>query len=398
MAVETKAEIKANAKADEALSYALVRLSRGDIFFSTLAFYLNPQIIEQDWLESACTDGAQVWIRRKFFLHLKPKERVALLKHEIMHVAFEHAFRRGERNPRRWNIACDYVINLIIKEEGGALPPGGLCDDQYRGLIEEEVYARLPQGIENSLEFMLDLQDGEQDNPAADACAARQDKVRGLILQAAQATRMTQGTLPGAVARYLDVILKPEQDWRTLLAEYLTALEKSDYDWMRPNRRNSVLDVFLPGMNQLGALEHVAIVVDTSGSIGEAELARFIGETLGVVEVCFPRCVSIIPCDARVYPPLVFDMAPTVAEVMEQLKTGNALKGGGGTNMPVALDWIENSIFHQELSSPPAVVLVMTDGYTACGPARDYPVIWCITTAANVVADPPWGRVVRLKI
>lgn len=398
MAGNTKAGVKTAAKAEEALSDTLVRLSRGDVFFSTLAFYLNPQLIEQDWLESACTDGAQVWIRRKFFLHLKPKERVALLKHEIMHVAFEHAFRQGARNPRRWNIACDYVINLLIKDEGGALPPGGLCDVQYRGLIEEEVYDRLPKGIENSLEFMLDLREGAGQFDADAPAAARQLEVRGLIMQAAQAARMTQGNLPDAMARYLELILKPEQDWRTLLAEYLTALEKSDYDWMRPNRRNSVLDVFLPGMNQLGALEHVAIVVDTSGSISAAELSRFIGETLSVVEVCFPRCVSIIPCDAKVYPPLVFDMIPTVTDVMEKLKTRDAFKGGGGTDMPVALDWIENSMFHHELSSPPAVVLVMTDGYTPFGPARDYPVIWCITAAANAVADPSWGRVVRLKL
>jgi predicted metal-dependent peptidase len=274
------------------------------------------------------------------------------------------------------------------------LPPGGAYDEAYKGLIEEEVYAKLPPGIENCFASCLwDLWENNQ---------SLRDKVRALVLQAAQAARMTQGSLPGGIGRYLNEILQPEQDWRALLAEYLTAQEKSDYDWMRPNRRNSVLNnvlnlnIFLPGIHQSGALEHVAIVVDTSGSIGQEELARFVGEILGIVEVCYPRIVTIIPCDAEVYPPLVFDRVPQSAEVMAQLQTGEALKGGGGTSMPVALDWIDNGMTTQAFDSSPNVVLVMTDGLTDFGEARNYPVIWCITSPESVVADPPWGRVVRI--
>jgi hypothetical protein len=71
-------------------------------------------------------------------------------------------------------------------------------------------------------------------------------------------------------------------------------------------------------------------------------------------------------------------------------------RNGGGTSMPVALDWIDDGIVTQAFDSPPAVVLVMTDGLTDFGEARNYPVIWCITSPESVVADPPWGRVVRI--
>jgi predicted metal-dependent peptidase len=154
-----------------------------------------------------------------------------------------------------------------------------------------------------------------------------------------------------------------------------------------------VLKVFLPGIQQLGALEHIAIVVDTSGSIGEEELLRFVGEILGIVEVCFPRTVTVIPCDAQVYEPLVFDGVPQSAEVMTRLQSSGALEGGGGTDMPAALDWIDDN---QTFDTPPAVVLLMTDGYTDFGAERNYPVIWCITENESAVADPTWGRVVRI--
>ncbi|MDR2690033.1 MAG: VWA-like domain-containing protein [Azoarcus sp.] len=387
-------------KAKKALSAAQVRLSRDDVFFSTLAFYLDPGFVDTPWCATACTDGIRILVNATFFAALKANEQVALLKHEVMHVAFEHTFRRGERHPRRWNIACDYVINLMIKEEGGSLPPGGLCDEQYKGLIEEEVYERLPEGIENRLgnDFLADLLEVSLEDLTPEERARLRQKARGLILQAAQAARMTQGTLPAGIARYLDEILKPEQNWRALLAEYLTVLEKSDYDWMRPNRRNSVLKVYLPGMDAVGALEHVAIVVDTSGSIADAGLVCFVGEILSVVEVCFPRTLTIIPCDAEVYTPLVFDHVPASETVMAEIAHQDALKGGGGTDMPAALDWIDKRIAEQAFSTPPAVVLVMTDGKTDFGSERDYPVIWCITADETHVSGPDWGRMVRMKI
>ncbi|MDR0717906.1 MAG: VWA-like domain-containing protein [Azoarcus sp.] len=390
-------------KAEKALSHALVRLSRNDVFFSSLAFYLDPRFLDAPWCSTACTDGARIQINPAFFAALGAKEQVALLKHEVMHVAFEHVFRRGARHPLRWNIACDCVINLMILEEGGALPPGGFCNKAYKGLIEEEVYEKLPPGIEERLggKFLADLQEGDDlaEKIFSPAQRARnRQRARALILQAAQAARMTQGSLPLGVERYLEKILEPEQDWRALLAEYLTALEKSDYDWMRPNRRNGVLETFLPGMATAGALEHIAIVVDTSGSIGKKELARFIGEILGVVEVCFPRAVTIIPCDAKVYPPLSFDCVPARDTVLQGLQSRDALKGGGGTDMPAALDWIDRGIVRQEFFTPPAVALVMTDGYTDFGPERDYPVIWCITANKAQVPAPGWGRVVRMEV
>jgi predicted metal-dependent peptidase len=382
--------ISTDIEATQALSEAMIRLTRGDVFFSTLAFLLNPQISDDPVLLTACTDGTRILLNPDYFKSLNPQEQVALLKHEVLHVAFEHNFRRGGRRPKRWNIACDYIVNQIIKKEGGMLSPDDAYDEAYKGMIEEELYETLPADIEDKFVGNLwDLRDMMEGRLTPEARA----KIRGLVLQAAHTARMTQGRLPFGIERYLDEILQPEQDWRALLAEHLTAQAKSDYDWMRPNRRNSVHKAYLPAIQQIGALDHVAIVVDTSGSIGEKELARFIGEILGIVEVCYPRTLSIIPCDAEVYPALVFDSVPQSAEVMTQLQTSGALKGGGGTDMPVALDWIESN---QTFNTPPAVVLVMTDGYTDFGEERHYPVIWCITADASHVADPSWGRVVRI--
>jgi predicted metal-dependent peptidase len=213
-----------------------------------------------------------------------------------------------------------------------------------------------------------------------------------MLVQAAHAARM-MGTLPAGVDRYLDIIRQPEQDWRALLAEYLTGLQKGDYDWTRPSRRAAALDLILPGIRPTPALEHVAIVVDTSGSISREELGYFIGEILGIVEQCSPSALTILPCDAKVYTPISFDQVPDAETVIEAFGRRNALRGGAGTDMPAALDWIDDARQRAGFSTPPSVALVMTDGHTPFGAARDYPVVWCVTADGP---EPPWGHTIRI--
>jgi predicted metal-dependent peptidase len=377
---------------DEALSYALLKFSRRQPFYSTLAFFLNPVL--SDDCRTAATDGLGIWINPDFFTELTLEQQVGLLWHEVLHIAFEHAFRRGERDRRLWNIACDFVANQMIVDAGGDIPPGGCLDNRFKDLIEEEVYARLlpdMEDIKKRYSKFADLLDVE---PLSSQEGERlRQRARSALLKAAHAGRLI-GELPAGVARYLARILKPEQDWRALLAEYLTTTKKSDYDWMTPNRRNAAFDFFLPGYRQAGTLEHVAVVIDTSGSIGEDELPRFIGEILGIVGLCSPNTLTVVPCDAKVYAPIQFDATPEADEVMAALSVKGVLKGGGGTDMPAALDWIEQAAGRYELNPPPAVVLVMTDGFTPFGKEGDYPVIWCIAGDAGKVAPPPWGRVV----
>jgi predicted metal-dependent peptidase len=382
---------------DEALSHALLKLSRQQPFFSALAFYLNPEFSDAPGISTAGTAGFHLWLNPGFFSAQTLQERVGLLLHEVMHVAFEHVFRRGGRDPRRWNAACDFVVNQMIKDAGGEIPKGGCLDPQYAGLLEEEVYGRLPKSIEIRFPAKLyDLLENEpqassgegESQPSPHEIELLRQRARAALLQAALTARM-MGALPAGIARYLDIIRQPEQDWRALLADYLTALEKGDYDWMRPSRRSAALGIVLPDIRRVAALEHAVIVVDTSGSIAQEELAYFIGEILGVVDLCFPRALTVLPCDAQVYAPISFDSIPDAETVMEALHSQEALRGGGGTDMPAALDWIDRAAFLY----PPAVVLVMTDGYTDFGKARDYPVVWCITRDGPA---PSWGHTVRI--
>ena len=65
---------------------------------------------------TAATDGKHLWYAPDFIDRLDTKQVEFLLAHEVLHVAFEHMLRRGDRDPQGWNVACDYAINQILDD------------------------------------------------------------------------------------------------------------------------------------------------------------------------------------------------------------------------------------------------------------------------------------------
>lgn len=75
--------------------------------------------------------------------------------HEISHVALDHIYRRGDKNPKLWNYACDYAINYMIHTMSKPASfnsdfiEGGLFDAKYKGLDAEQIYKLLEEEQQN---------------------------------------------------------------------------------------------------------------------------------------------------------------------------------------------------------------------------------------------------------
>ena len=102
--------------------------------------------LKQDWDESiptACTDGKAIWWSPRWFLSLPKPARVTVQAHEVWHVARLHMIRRGNRDPRLWNYACDIRINNDLKAMGFSFVglEGAWMDEKYpREMPEEAIY------------------------------------------------------------------------------------------------------------------------------------------------------------------------------------------------------------------------------------------------------------------
>lgn len=131
---------------------ALQRISRArsslimnQPFFGCLA--LNLQLMEDETCGTMATDGRHLFYAPDFVTRLSDPELRGVLMHEVLHCAHGHMLRRRGRDPKKWNVACDYAINLEVIDAGGVLPKGGLVDEQYRDMHAEAIYAKLPKDI-----------------------------------------------------------------------------------------------------------------------------------------------------------------------------------------------------------------------------------------------------------
>ena len=122
------------ANAVEALSKARIKLMRKPdcAFFSTLILQSPVYWVTKDEVDTAATDGKNIFINPEFFLGLDPEERIFIMLHEIMHNVYQHSIRCGFRKHETWNKAGDYVINDELIQRNFKMPKGGLHDVGYR--------------------------------------------------------------------------------------------------------------------------------------------------------------------------------------------------------------------------------------------------------------------------
>ena len=146
---------------EEKIITARISLLLKKPFFGNMATRLI--LKESKEIGTAATDGRHLWYAPEFIDRLDVKQVEFLLAHEVLHVAFEHMLRRGDRNPQGWNVAADYAINQILDDENiGSKPTGDdapLLDSQYRGLSAEQIYEKLSdwQKQQQTLDVHIDL-------------------------------------------------------------------------------------------------------------------------------------------------------------------------------------------------------------------------------------------------
>jgi len=358
-------------------------------FFATLLLRLTPQV---DWkVGTMATDGRTLAYSPAFVAGLAPDELLGVLAHEVMHNALAHHCRRGGRDPAKWNVACDLAINPLLTTAGFALPKGRLMPGEGRfagltaGKSAEAYYAALPtdETADGSGAGAGDPGGcGQVVDPVRGAPAdARRDEVEWQVAlaQAEQAAK-GRGDLPAGLGRSVRDVLQPAADWRDVLREFVSATARNDYSWSRPNRRYVARGLYLPGLHS-EELGEIVIAVDTSGSVGEAELAVFASEVTGIL--------AAFACTATI---LFHDTEVQNVQTWQSSDGDLTLKlvGGGGTSHVCVFDWLAAN------ASNPACVVCLTDldtDFPTTAPA--VPVLWAVV-GANA-AEPPFGRRVTVS-
>jgi predicted metal-dependent peptidase len=359
---------------------ARIGLTSNHPFFASLAFGLPIEWDENLKPPTAAVDGERIIFHPDFVKSLPHQELMFLIAHEVMHPALLHILRRGNRCPKRWNVACDIVINyLLIESKVGVMPKMGIHEPElYRagnGKVEK-IYELLPESKEYG-------EPGSGGNGSMDACldadpAAKETiaaNMRTKLQQAAQVAR-GEGKMPGSLEQLVEQLTNPKVHWTQYLRNFVMTTRGTDRTWAKRNRRFAALDLMLPGTEgeQMG---EVAFAVDQSGSTSDRMVSQAGAEGRSIQEEMRPEKVHVLSFDTKVTKHQEYEPDDPM-----QLN----VVGRGGTCFRTLFEYMaKNDI------NPECCVVVTDLDCRDFGPEPPFPVLWCVMESSLRYA--PWGQV-----
>jgi predicted metal-dependent peptidase len=381
---------------------------------------------------TAYTDGVNKKYSKPFLetIDSEPKLR-GLVLHENLHVALKQIPRGKDmfkEDSKVANMAADFVVNDIIANIKGTisggnegivmLPEGALYDPFFHNWNMREVYNHIrkenpqrqkPQSGGSS----NDDQQGESDNNPSPSGTGDKIKANGKeydmggegfdehdwenmgeitheeakelsdkIDKALREGGMLAGRMGAKIPRQIGDLLEPKIDWRDALRDFVSSVTKGkdEFTWRRMNKRHMANDIYLPSMEN-ETIGEVIVAIDTSGSIGGAELTEFATELASICDLVQPEGVRVLWWDTMVHGEQHFkpDNYGQIASLLKPL-------GGGGTHVSSVAEYVNEKKLNAEC------VIVFTDGYVEHDIKWNItpPTLWMITQNKNL--EVPVGK------
>jgi predicted metal-dependent peptidase len=363
-----------------------------------------------DWCDTMATDGYYIYVNRDYCAKLNEEEISFIFAHETLHCLLGHIDRRGQRERRLWNIAVDYATNLLLVESGMDMPREVLYNRRFLGMTAEEIFVQFvdegekrvsmagkeagmgeQQRAEGGFDRHLDPGDMEgQAHRAGEFPSAEERKRMRKVL-----AKSMQSQLPGREAGYwnseIQAATQSTVPWQALLSRFFHGLQRSDYRLYPFNKKHIWRQLYLPTLGVPGP-EHLVIAVDTSGSVDDELLSRFLGELdrLRSITEC---TLTLIQCDTKIHQIDVFE----AFEESLFRSSGDkqyAFHGRGGTDLRPPFEWTDKNIQSGMVQAD--ALIYLTDGFGAMPlKAPAYPALWVIPQ--NGLSQVPFGQIIRLE-
>jgi len=342
--------------------------------------------------------------------------------HEVGHLIRDHAGRAAALTQPyvhlAWNLAGDAEINDDLLAAGVPLPAGvvrpadlgcedgGLAEDYYATLLDDQQGGQDGGGdggagaaaddgghgcgsgagspaVPGELAADADLADGS----APGIGEAEGDLVRRRVAIAVtdHVASKGRGSVPAGLDRWARRVLAPPVvPWPVVLRAAVrravsTQAGMVDQTYARPGRRQTP-GIVTPAMVEPQVI--VAVVIDTSGSMGQGDLDAAMSEVNGVLSAngVDRDHLHLLACDAE---------AATAQRVRSLADV--KLVGGGGTDMRVGIAAAE------ALRPAPHVVVVLTDGDTPWPERRTRSRLVCgVVSARPPKGTPAWATTVAI--
>jgi predicted metal-dependent peptidase len=377
-------------------------------------------------------------VNPEYFEKQDTMTRVAILKHEMLHIAMQHLgmFDQFE-NKRLLNVAADLEINQYISSElkGPTWEGLDIVDGEFKGvklpekagtrtyydLLQKELdeYDKLQQSSglgsgsgnggngdvagdekdqtsnsgggsgegEGFAEWFRSGGNGEEhslweefENLSEAEKKLIQKQIDHQMKEAAQQTQRSRGTIPGELSSYIDKLFEKHEaviDWKQYLRRFGTRSTKIE---TKKTRKKPNIRFGSGPAIKIKPKRRTLVAIDTSGSVSDQDLLEFFSEIDSIHKT--GTSVTIMECDSYVH--RTYEYSGASSEVLR-------VCGRGGTSFdPVMEEIFKAPGKYQNL-------IYLTDGY-APAPQRVpmIPILWVINSAAQINSELP-GAQIQIK-
>ncbi len=382
-------------------------------------------MLHKSWSDKLPTAGVcknginfQLMINEKFWTDLSEEHKLGLLKHELLHIAFQHLTTFTMFSDKKMaNIAMDMEINQYI--DGHWLPEGGIDINDYDDLNLDRragsryYYDKLKQAQENkkqngssgskNMDKLLDGMEQGQGKVTIGPGSGRdgdkevdipdheweefenmpeaekkliEKQIQRVLSEAQEQTLKKRGFVPGEISGLikLDEVIAPKFNWKAYIRRFTGISTKIFTRKVRRKENKRYSDN--PGL-KVKMRQNMLVGIDTSGSVCDDELKEFINEIHHLYKAGVD--VTIAQCDSKMQSVKKYDG-----------KFELAVAGRGGTSFEPVLELFND---RKEFTS----LIYFTDGeaWTDVKPRK--PVLWVLSERSDFNDDLP-GRQIRLEL
>jgi predicted metal-dependent peptidase len=388
-------------------------------FYGLFLIGLNKEISNAVGTACVAKDGinTKLVISPKFWETISDKCKVAVLKHELLHIAFKHLqmFDLYE-NKELLNVAADLEINQYIDKEfkdntwEGLEIDGKMFIDlklpekagtrKYYELLDKEIKQNPNCDLAKFLEAMkgangdgetreITLGDGTKvqvkgshefwkqfENMDEAEKKLMEKQIEHQLRDTADQVQKQRGHIPGELKELIDSLYVSEEpvlDWRAYLRRFNGMASKiyTKKTRRKPNKRfygNPAL--------KIKQKKNTLVAIDTSGSVSKDDLKEFLSEIHHIYKT--GTQVTVVECDASI---------GRVYEYKGKTQEAQEVTGRGGTSYDPVLNYLqENRDKYQNL-------IYLTDGEceTSIKPCK--PTLWVHCSGRSVNDSLPGAKV-----
>lgn len=396
---------------EEALAKASKELMLKEPFYGLFLMSLNKQWSTKINTAAVSLQGINYYLllNEEFFMGLEHHQRVGILKHELLHIAFFHLTDFNHYPDQElMNYAMDIEINQYVGREN--LPEKGVFFEDYKDkynleatkgsiyyyekLVEEkkngdDAMNKIIEAMKNG-ESSVTLPDGTEVNlpqhiweeAMEQLSEVNQKLVRNqtvhIVNQVADQVVKSRGTIPGEIKEILDMInqLEPAKfDWKGYMRRFYG---KSITTYSKKSRRKpNVRMPDLPGF-KFEEQKHILVGIDTSGSVSTNELKEFLNEMHHMKKTGAE--VTIVQCDTSISDIRKFNPHKEFE-----------VKGRGGTSFQPVIDYYNENERHY------SCLFYLTDGEAPSPENARGNILWVLSSQSQMNDKLP-GQVIKLDI